>query len=291
MIKKICTRCGEEKDLTLFYMKTLTSGTKSARSECKKCSNKHSMSWRAKNKERSREIDRNCKRNKNGTAKKPQRPKITISNEIIEKELLLQEKKQMLSCGLKKCTSCKDKFEFSSFYRDTSQCVKCYHIKRRKYDRARYEKYKDVILKRKSVYNKNNRDKINKRKQKRYYSNPQYRIYRVLSSSISSHIKKYGATKGGKSIFDYLSYSKKDLIKHLESQFEFWMNWENYGPYIAESWDDNDQSTWRWNIDHIIPHSTFVYVSMDCEEFRKCWDLSNLRPYSAKQNTLDKDNR
>lgn len=37
----------------------------------------------------------------------------------------------------------------------------------------------------------------------------------------------------------------------------------------------------------IIPHSEFKYISMECEEFKRCWALKNLRPLSAKLNLLD----
>jgi len=66
---------------------------------------------------------------------------------------------------------------------------------------------------------------------------------------------------------------------------------KNWGIYSPDTWDDNDSTTWTWNIDHIIPHSTFKYISMEDQSFKECWSLTNLRPYSAKQNILDKDNR
>lgn len=50
---------------------------------------------------------------------------------------------------------------------------------------------------------------------------------------------------------------------------------------------DGNSATWKWQIDHIVPQSTFQYASIDCQEFRNCWTLSNLRPLSAKQNLLD----
>ena len=31
----------------------------------------------------------------------------------------------------------------------------------------------------------------------------------------------------------------KDLKNHLESQFEDWMNWNNWGIYSPNLWDDN----------------------------------------------------
>ena len=65
------------------------------------------------------------------------------------------------------------------------------------------------------------------------------------------------------------------------------MNWSNYGSYKTNEWIDNDKNTWKWQLDHIIPHSELKYKTMDCDEFRFCWALSNLRPYSAKQNVID----
>ena len=58
---------------------------------------------------------------------------------------------------------------------------------------------------------------------------------------------------------------------------------------MKKFWDDNDSSTWKWQIDHIIPHFAFKYTTMNCEKFRKRWALENLRPYSAKQNMIDRD--
>ena len=65
------------------------------------------------------------------------------------------------------------------------------------------------------------------------------------------------------------------------------MNWGNWGKYNKNTWKDNDPNTWKWNLDYIIPQSHFKYTSMQDEEFKKCWALENLRPYSAKQNILD----
>lgn len=42
---------------------------------------------------------------------------------------------------------------------------------------------------------------------------------------------------------------------------------------------------------YIKPISQFNYESMEDTEFQKCWALSNLRPYSAKLNIIEQDNR
>jgi len=65
------------------------------------------------------------------------------------------------------------------------------------------------------------------------------------------------------------------------------MNWGNHGKYDPKKWDENDPKTWTWQLDHIIPSSDLPYLSMEDDNFKKCWALENLRPLSAKQNILD----
>jgi len=86
---------------------------------------------------------------------------------------------------------------------------------------------------------------------------------------------------------DFLPYSIEGLKTHIENQFELWMTWENQGKWNKTTWDDNNSSTWTWQIDHIIPHSTFKYESMKDKEFQECWALNNLRPLNTKINAID----
>ena len=128
--------------------------------------------------------------------------------------------------------------------------------------------------------------KINREKQKydtKRREEPGYKLRKIISNAIYCALAKYNLSKGG-SILDYLYYTMEELKKHIESLFEPWMTWENWGVYDPETWDDNDKSTWTWQLDHIIPASTFKYTSMDDSEFQKCWALSNLRPLNAKHN-------
>jgi hypothetical protein len=115
------------------------------------------------------------------------------------------------------------------------------------------------------------------------------RLY--ISASIRDTLKQVGSSKKGQSILKNVPWTLEELKQSIEKQFKLpgneWMTWENQGVYRPEKWDDNDQNTWKWQLDHIVPHSTFNYTSMDCQEFRDCWSLNNLRPLSAKQNIMD----
>ena len=80
----------------------------------------------------------------------------------------------------------------------------------------------------------------------------------------------FGITKNRKSCLSYLNYSMQKLKIHLESLFEPWMTWENYGS--------------RWHVDHVVALSAFNIVSIDSPDLRRAWALSNLRPLEAKEN-------
>lgn len=121
---------------------------------------------------------------------------------------------------------------------------------------------------------------------RKYESLPYIRLRKSVSHSIRQHLLKAGRRKSG-SVFDFLPYTLQELKEHLERQFESWMNWGNNGVYDPKVWDDNDRSTWFWQIDHIIPHSSFSYSSLENSQFQECWALRNLRPLNAKQNNKD----
>jgi hypothetical protein len=103
-----------------------------------------------------------------------------------------------------------------------------------------------------------------------------FRLKSNISRQISLSLRKKDGSKYGQSVFQKLGYSITQLKEHLEKQFDENMNWENYGSY--------------WHIDHIIPHSSFTYLSLDDESFKECWGLQNLRPLEAKEN-IKKSNK
>lgn len=108
-----------------------------------------------------------------------------------------------------------------------------------------------------------------------------------LSNAVGRALKTNKGSKNSESFLQYVPYTMNKLKLHLESQFESWMTWENHGKYNLKTWNDNDSSTWTWQIDHIMPQSILPYTSMEDENFKKCWALENLRPLGAKQNFLD----
>lgn len=158
-----------------------------------------------------------------------------------------------------------------------------------------YEINKNRIVTIQKQYYEDHKDEIDSYRRK-YYKNRNhndllFKIRRKVSSQVWHSIFKNGSSKNNKSILDFLPYSIEELKYHFETQFESWMNWDNYGRYVVKDWNDNVPSTWKWQIDHIIPHSQFKYTSMEDQEFKDCWALSNLRPYSSKQNLIDSNRK
>lgn len=154
---------------------------------------------------------------------------------------------------------------------------------------------KDKQLARNRKFYVNNKKNITSKKSQaatlRKKSDPSFRLRVNCSSLVRTYLLRNGSRKDGKSILKYLPYTMSDLKNHIESLFESWMTWDNYGMYGYKTWVDNDQSTWKWNIDHIIPQSALPYTSMIDDNFQKIWSLNNLRPYSAKQNVIDRDRK
>jgi hypothetical protein len=162
--------------------------------------------------------------------------------------------------------------------------------KKKDYDK----KYGKINKDKKRKYDQNylslNKDKINNRiynyRKNRRKIDPAYKLRKSISYSVWYYLNLNNSDKNNQSVLKFLPYTIVELKNHLESQFETWMTWDNYGAYHISNWIDSDQSTWKWNIDHIIPQSQLPYTSMEDDNFKRCWSLSNLRPLSAKENLL-----
>jgi hypothetical protein len=202
------------------------------------------------------------------------------------------------ACGLEK-----DENEFRK-EKYKKQCISCLSEKSKIYNKIHKNKIKEYSksyqqgFKRKEyiklyyqLHKKHLMEKQKKYENERYCKDPLYKLRKTISSSVRKSLKSNFCSKNRKSFFKNVLYTLTDLKQHLESQFESWMTWDNYGKYNSKTWNDNDHSTWTWQVDHIIPHSTFKYISVEDEEFKKCWALSNLRPLSAKQNIIEGTNR
>ena len=94
------------------------------------------------------------------------------------------------------------------------------------------------------------------------------------------HSFKYiNSTKNNKSI-DILGCTFYEFKLYLESKFENWMTYDNYGLY-------NGSYNFGWDIDHIIPISN----ASNIEEIYKLNHYTNLQPLDSKINRDIKKNK
>jgi 16S rRNA G966 N2-methylase RsmD len=137
------------------------------------------------------------------------------------------------------------------------------------------------IRKRAADYYQKNKQEIYRKSRLKDKRDPRRRLRGFMRSRINEALKQQGKSKSGAPSLTYLDYTWEKLRDHLESQFEDWMCWRNYGAY--------DPNRRTWQVDHIIPQAFFPYDSMDCNLFRWCWNLKNLRPLEAHRNFTEGD--
>jgi len=101
------------------------------------------------------------------------------------------------------------------------------------------------------------------------YTKEQKLVRCAMKANLVARLKQRLINKNKKSTFDVLPYTVDELKIHLESKFEPWMTWDNYG---------------LWEIDHITPDSWFVYNSFEDKGFQDSWALENLQPLSKHDN-------
>jgi len=145
------------------------------------------------------------------------------------------------------------------------------HGGKRWFHKEDIEAYTATLDKRKEVREAKRRAK-NAAYMKRRREDPVFKLRHHVSTMVYHAITlRQGKTKGG-STFAHLPYTPLQLKEHIEKQFDACMSWDNYGSY--------------WQMDHIMPQAALIYDSLTHPNFKKCWALSNLRPLSAKENSM-----
>jgi len=236
---KICTKCNIEKELGEFYKRK--DSKDGYRTDCKECRDNIVKIYQEKNYDKVSEIKRKYYLNN--------------KNDVIERTKIWQNEN-------------KDKYkEISKKYREKPEVkkrLKSYHLEN-------YKNNENYKLKRKE-YSKNNNDKINERHRERYKNDNLYKIKFMVRGIIWKSLNRKNYKKGSKSEI-ILGCSFEEFKIYLESKFENWMFWENYGLY-------NGELNYGWDVDHIIPLSS----AESEEEIIKLNHYTNLQPLCSKVN-------
>lgn len=198
---------------------------------------------------------------------------------------------------MKECRSCGEikKLDDFLFRNDTKRyrpdCKECLYESRKDYfERYRKEKGNENV---KKYYERNplKKSEFNKKwneKNPEYYKNYQKNrrdndeLFKltgnirclIKNSLINNTLKKKKKTE------KILGISFNGFKLYLESKFEDWMTWENYGKY-------NGDLNYGWDIDHITPLSS----AKNEEEMIKLNHYTNLQPLCSKVNRDIKKDR
>lgn len=135
----------------------------------------------------------------------------------------------------------------------------------KKYAKANKEKIN--LIKKKWAKENPEKRKISKTKHflKRLSVDPLFKLKHNISCSIRQSMKRHGYSKKSRSC-EILGCSFEMFKQHIESLWQPWMNWDNYGKY-------DGTPNYGWDIDHITPLS-----SAKIEQ-----DVINLNHYSNLQ--------
>ncbi len=130
--------------------------------------------------------------------------------------------------------------------------------------RADYEKRKPAILMQTKAYKEARpewyRETKRKYMEERRWNDPAFKMLMLLRGRIRCAIKAGAAYKAGRTV-DLIGCSIKELMFHLQGQFQRGMTWKNQG---------------KWHVDHIVPYARFNLL--DPKEQRKCFHYTNLQP-------------
>jgi hypothetical protein len=149
-----------------------------------------------------------------------------------------------------------------------------YHTKKRAKVLLKYKK-DNQIPEIRELRNKKHREMINKRMK----IDPVFKLSRNVPKLIRISIKRNGYSKNSKT-FSILGCTWDELKYHLESKFESWMNWDNWGKY-------NGDQGYGWDIDHIIP----ISLAKSEYEIIKLCHFTNLQPLDSYVNRHIKRNK
>tara|TARA_R110000751_G_scaffold6496_1_gene27565 strand:+ start:13 stop:648 length:636 start_codon:yes stop_codon:yes gene_type:complete len=198
-------------------------------------------------------------------------------------DVMVNSKIDSLEYQDKQCNFCSEVKEINNFYsykrkgKETifymSKCKLCHRAFQKKYNKNTKYFRKDNATRCKE-YRENHPERY--REQKRIYiarkrkEDKAFLIQDRISTQVYQFCKRLNLEKTN-SFWYSINYTPEQLVKHLERNFWYGMDWGNYGD---------------WHIDHIKPKSKYTINEYGDEQFMECWGLSNLQPLWAEDNLI-----
>ena len=172
-----------------------------------------------------------------------------------------------------------------------SKCKPCTRAKSRVQSKIYYSQNAEKVIKRTGKYRKENIEKMRpwyaQYALNRRHNDEQFKIAHDLRKSISNSIAAYisnGLNGRNYKTLKNIGCTLPCLIKHFESKWKSGMSWENYGSGNA-----------KWEVDHIIPLSSFdlknpteVEKANHYTNLQALWSFENKRKSDKLEYNLSK---
>ena len=140
-------------------------------------------------------------------------------------------------------------------------------------DKEFYQANKDKLKEKNRLYRQHNKDKIRQYERDKRKNDKLYQLRKNLRCAIGQIFSERQLKKSLRTE-QILGCTIQKLKEHLESKFESWMNWDNYGLYNKNSFN------YGWDIDHITP----VTRAKTEQEIIELNHYTNLQPLCSKIN-------
>lgn len=197
------------------------------------------------------------------------------------------DKKKLSDKNYKEANKEKIKEQNKQYYQENKEKQKLYKQENKEIlnekRRIKYKENREAILEKRKEYTKLNNDKIKATTRKylndKYKNDTLFKIKVTCRNLIRKSINKKGYIKNSKTE-TILGCTFEEFKNHIESLWQPWMNWDNYGLY-------NGELNYGWDIDHITP----LVTATNEEELLKLNHFNNLQPLCSKVNRdIKRDN-
>jgi len=129
--------------------------------------------------------------------------------------------------------------------------------KRKKYISDYNSKNKEHIKQYKREWYLKNKEKVREKNlklhQDKYKNNPLFKLSASIRASIRNSLKRKNCPKKSRT-HEILGCTFDEFKNYIESKFEPWMNWDNYGNQNGIPTEKNI----AWELDHIVPISSAI---------------------------------
>jgi hypothetical protein len=274
-MKRRCSKCGIEKELTGFHKNK--DGRDGFDTRCKQCCSDYAKNYYQDHKEEVKAHVREWHRLK-GSGKVLVTEKHCPRCDTVKDASGFDKDKSQLT-GLRNwCKECRKVKWFDNRDENLEKKHICYQKHRPKilaYAHKYSQDNREVIAEKHKEYIKRPevRLAINNNRKNRTATDPMFRLNNAMRGAIGHSLR--GNKKGNK--WELLAgYSLDQLKKHLEKQFLPGMTWENYGKN-------------GWEVDHHIPLSAHHFMTAGDIDFKRAWNIKNLRPMWAPDNRSKRD--